>query len=207
VTLPVGEIIVTTSLYLTAQRLVERNDGEMPRPVQPPNLGSLVWAHVPDGGRVFAVVSFGTTAGLDAGRQAIVRTRGNVVDERVYHENPQLADILRTEFTALLVGYESASGVLRRHLPPQPPPLHYAVYRASNTDVIRFSEDLRYLRLLLASQTPVPPEQLLAAHVREAYRARGEDAAWLEEVARHIASLLKRDYDRLRAALEALEEG
>ncbi len=203
-TQPIGEIISTTSLSFTAQRLNPRGT-ERPRPIQPPNLGRLVWARLPDGGRVFAVVAFGTTEGLDRGRLAVVRTHGDVVDERVYHEHPQLAEVLRTEFVAVLVGYERETGALFRHLPPQPPPLHYAVYECSDEEARAFSEDLRYLRLLLDTGGPVPGEQLVAAHVREMYRARGEDAAWLEEAARHVGRLLRRDYNRLRAALEALE--
>ncbi len=203
---PIGEIVMTTSLHFTAQRLVKWDENAMPRPVQPPNLGSLVWAHLPEGGRVFAVVSFGSTSGIDTGRQAIVRTREDIVDERIYHENPQLMDVLRTEFVALLVGYETDDNRLYRHLPPQPPPLHYGVYPASTQDVIQFSDDLRYLRLLLEPPGPMPGEQLLAAHVREVFRARGEDGQWMERAARQAANLLKRDYERLRAALEAMEE-
>ncbi len=202
---PIGEVISTTSLNFTAQRLITREEGTPPGPVQPPDLGSLVWVHLPNGGRVFAVVAYGTTEGLDRGRVAVVRTRGDVVDERVYHEHPQLADVLRTEFLAVLVGYEDERGQIHRHLPPQPPPLHYAVYAAEDPEMNAFSEDLRYLRLLLNTGSPVPGEQLLAAHVRILYRARGKDETWLGQAARYIANLLKRDYDRLRAAVEALE--
>ncbi len=199
----IGEVISTTSLDFTAQRLVAE-EARTPGPVQPPDLGSLVWVRLPEGGRVFAVVSYGTTEGLDRGRLAVVRTHGDVVDERVYHEHPQLANVLRTEFTAVLVGYEQ-DGRMFHHLPPQPPPLHYAVYAASAEEVRAFSDDLRYLRLLLNTSSPVPGEQLLAAHVRELYRARGHDREWLAHAARAIANLLKRDYERLRAAIDALE--
>ncbi len=201
----IGEIISTTSLNFTAQRLVPRTEEEMPGPVQPPDLGSLVWVRLPDGGRVFAVVAYGTTEGVDRGRLAVVRTHDDIVDERVYHEHPQLADVLRTEFLAVLVGYEDKEGRLHRHLPPQPPPLHYAVYATEDSEMRKFSEDLRYLRLLLNTDSPVPGEQLLAAHVRTLYRAREQDDVWLSQAARYIANLLKRDYDRLRAAIEALE--
>ena len=200
----IGEIIATTSLNFIAQRLDPQTGDESPRPVQPPNLGSLVWAKLPIAGRVYAVVSFGTTTGLDAGRRAVTFSREDVTDEEVYREQPHLSNVLRTEFDALLVGYKDATGRLFRHLPPQPPPLHFAVYTCTPDEVAQFSEDMRYLRLLLATSARVPGEQLLAAHVREVYRARGEDDAWLEGAARYIANLLKRDYERLRAALEAL---
>lgn len=201
---PIGEIIETDSLGFVAQRLQEQGE-ESPLPPQPPNLGGLVYAHLLPAGRVFAVVSHGTTKGYDTGRQAIVRTHADVVDEAVYREHPHLVGVLRTQFTALLVGYEDRAGHLHRHLPPHPPPLHYAVYPCTPRQVVHFAEDLRYLRLLLNTTGPVPPAQLVAAHLREVYWATGADALWLERAARFVANLLKRDYEQLRAALEALE--
>ncbi len=201
---PIGEVIETSSLAFVAQRLQREGENSL-HPPQPPNLGSLVYVRLPGNGRVFAVVAFGTTTGYDAGRQAVVRTREGVVDEEVYREHPHLVGVLRTQFSALLVGYEDEDGRLHRHLPPRPPALHYAVYPCPPDEVTRFAADLRYLRLIANAAGPVPPEQLMAAHLREVYRAGGEDALWLERAARYVAGLLKDDYDRLRAALEALE--
>jgi len=70
-----------------------------------------------------------------------------------------------------------------------------------------FSERLCYLRLLLSAPGEVPSEQLLAAHVRETHRQRGEDREWLERAAREIAALLKHDYERLMTVLYAIEPG
>lgn len=201
--MPIGEIVESDSLRIVVQRVHPVED-HPPRPVQPPNLGSLVWARLPDGGRVFAIVTYGTTTGLDTGRRPVARSHAGVIDDGVYREHPQLARVLRTVFEALLVGYEDPDGHMFRHIPPQPPPLHYAVFPATAEETAAFSEDLRYFRLLLATNGPVPAEQVLAAHVREVYRTRGEDAPWRERAVRHIAQLLKRDYERLRATLEAI---
>ena len=70
-----------------------------------------------------------------------------------------------------------------------------------------FSERLYYLRLLLSASGEVPSEQFLAAHVRQAYRQRGQDREWLERAAREIAALLKYDYERLMTVLYAIEPG
>ena len=48
-------------------------------------------------------------------------------------------------------------------------------------------------------------DQLIAANVREVYRARGNDLYWLERAAREVASLLKSDYERLMSVLLAIE--
>ena len=63
------------------------------------------------------------------------------------------------------------------------------------------------IRLLLSAPGEVPSEQLLAAHVRQAYRQRGEDREWLERAARGITALLKYDYERLMTVLYAIEAG
>lgn len=201
---PIGEIIETTSLYFVAQRL-ETTTSPSPRPVQPPNLGSLVWAHLPDGGKVYAVVTYGTTTGVESHRRAVVRSRGDIRDEQVYREHPQLHRVLRTVFQAALVGYEDGT-TLYRHLPPQPPPLHFTTYAATPEETARFSEDMRYFRLLLTLSSPVPAEHVLAAHIREVARARQDGAPWTEQAARYVARLLKRDYERLQATLEAIAD-
>ena len=193
----IGEIIETTTIGFVAE------SEELNRP---PALGSLVKVEVGNGACVYGVVSHGTTAGLDPGRRAVRRSTEQVYDEAIYDEHPELRRTLRTEFSVLLVGCVE-DGVLRQHLPAQPPPLHYSVHQCTEEEVRAFSEGLYYLRLLLSAPGEVPSEQLLAAHVRQAYRQRGEDREWLERAAREIAALLKHDYERLMTVLYAIEPG
>jgi hypothetical protein len=188
----IGEIIETGTTGFVAESL-ELN--------QPPALGNLVKVEVGEGTCVYGVVSHGTTAGLDPGRRAVRRST-----EEVYDEHPELKHTLRTEFSVLLVGCVE-DGAIRQHLPAQPPPLHYSVQQCTEKEVRAFSEGLYYLRLLLSASGEVPSEQLLAAHVRQAYRQRGQDREWLERAAREIAALLKHDYERLMTVLYAIEPG
>jgi len=191
----IGEIIETGTTGFVAESL-ELN--------RPPALGSLVKVEVGEGACVYGVVSHGTTAGLDPGRRAVRRSTERVYDEAIYHEHPELRHTLRTEFSVLLVGCVE-DGAIRQHLPAQPPPLHYSVHQCTEEEVRAFSERLYYLRLLLSAVGEVPCEQLLAAHVRQAYRQRGQDRDWLERAAREIAALLKHDYERLMTVLYAIE--
>ncbi len=193
----IGEIVETGTTGFVAESL-ELN--------RPPALGSLVKVEVGDGACVYGVVSHGTTAGLDPGRRAVRRSTEGVYDGAIYDEHPELKHTLRTEFSVLLVGCVE-DGAIRQHLPAQPPPLHYSVHQCTEEEVRTFSERLYYLRLLLAAPGEVPSEQLLAAHVRQAYRQRGEDRGWLERAAREIAALLKYDYERLMTVLYAIEPG
>ena len=194
-TMRIGEIIETGTTGFVAESF-ELN--------RPPALGSLVKVEIGEGGCVYGVVSHGTTTGLDPGRRAVRRSTETVYDEAIYNEHPELRHTLRTEFSVLLVGCVE-DGAIRQHLPAQPPPLHYSVHQCAAEEVRAFSERLYYLRLLLSASGEVPSEQLLAAHIRQAYRQRGQDRAWLERAAREIAALLKHDYERLMTVLYAIE--
>jgi len=215
----IGEIIETGTTGFVAESLD-------PKLNRPPALGSLVKVEVGEGACVYGVVSHGTTAGLDPGRRAVRRSTEQVHDQAIYDEHPELRHTLRTEFSVLLVGCVEGglppgpptirqgsgqalggTGDIRQHLPAQPPPLHYSVHQCTEDEVRAFSERLYYLRLLLSAAGEVPSEQLLAAHVRQAYRQRGQDREWLERAAREIAALLKHEYERLMTVLYAIEPG
>jgi len=70
--------------------------------------------------------------------------------------------MLKTEFRAVLVGFETQSqsdngsrpgqGKMYQYLPPRPPQIHQAVYRCDPSEVIAFSEQLDFLRILLQVQ-------------------------------------------------------
>lgn len=185
----IGEIIETgTTLYIAESFTLH----------QPPALGRLVY--VETGPRViYGVVCYGTTASPDPGRRAVRRSTAGVYDDAIYQEHPQLERMLRTEFTVRLVGYHEQEQIYR-YLPPTPPPLHYSVHDCEVERIKAFTAELTYLRLL-QDIDDMPAEQLLAAHIRQVYRAREYDQAWLASAARHVAGLFKTDYDRLMTAL------
>ncbi len=199
----IGEIIETTSTAFVAESF-ELN--------RPPALGTLVVVNVSEetaessATHLYAVVTWGQTAGLDPSRRALRRSTDAVVDSAVYREHPELKHILRTEFAATLVGL-IVDGVVRQHLPPQPPPLHYSVHKASPEQVQRFTTNMQYLRLLLAARGEVPAPQVLAANVREVYRQRNRDRAWLDAAARELAVLLTDDHQAVLTALYAIDPG
>lgn len=192
-----GEVIETSTvrLWVESDRLHDL-----------PPLGSLVQVANSAGDTIFAVVSFGQTAGIDATRRAIRRGSDEVRDEEVYRRHPELTQILRTTFEALPIAYRRDE-VIRPMLPPLPPPLHYSVEAVAGAELRRVTDQPRYLALLLAAEAAVPVDQLVAAHLRQVYEARGEDRAWLEQAAREVARLLKHDYDRVLPILETVDPG
>jgi hypothetical protein len=200
----IGEIVETTSMGFVAESF-ELNS--------PPPLGSLVAVHVateragrPTEGTIYAVVTYGQTAGLDPSRRAIRRSTDTVFDEAVYTQNPELPHVLRTEFGAALVGFVSG-GHVQQHLPSRPPSLHFSVHTVAQEDLRRFTNSFDYFRLLLIVAGPVVPSQVLAAHAREVYHQRGQDRAWLDAAAQEIATLLKDDQQALLTVLFAIDPG
>jgi hypothetical protein len=192
----IGEIIETNTLGFVAKSdALHRH----------PPLGSLVKVRDATGADyAYAVVSYGQTASPEPGRRAVARGGGDVRDEGVYREHPQLAHLLQTEFHAVLVGCVQEEAV-RQHLPPQPPRLHYDVLTCTVDEVRAFSERTPYFRLLLDAPGELIGDQLLAAHIRAAYRQRENDTAWLEQAAREAAALLKGDYERLMTVLHGID--
>lgn len=191
-----GEIIATNTSCFVAESFTLH---------QPPPLGSLVQVQPAEGQATYAVVSFGNTGGLDPGRRVVRRSTEETFDSAIYQHHPQLAKTLHTEFTAVLVGYRDPLGRLRQHLPAQPPPLHFSVLPCDLPTLTAFSDQLTYFRLLLGAEGELPAEQLLAAHIRQVYTARGNDLPWLTRAAREVSVLLKTEYDRLLTVLYDIE--
>lgn len=194
----VGEVIETSTGGFWAESIALH---------QLPELGSLVEVRVPSGETVYGVVAYGQTAGVDSGRQAVLRGTAEVFDDGIYARHPELAMILRTTFRAVTVGYRDGNGRVRHYLAPCPPPLHYSVSRCAAADLLAFTARPRYFSLLLGAESEVPAEQVLAAHIRATYELLGEDQRWLAEASQQVARILKRDYDRLLTVLEAIDPG
>ena len=191
----IGEIIETTSTGLVA---------ECETLNKPPALGTLARIAVGEGRELFGVVAFGRTGGLDPSRRAVKRGSAEFSDAAIYERHPELSRILRTEFGVVLVGWTEAGRIWQR-LPSQPPPLHYSLFACDQATTARFSDGLSYFRLVLAYEGEIPADQLLAANIRETYRARGNDGVWLEKAGKEAAGLLQNDYERLMNVLLAIE--
>jgi hypothetical protein len=174
----IGEVIESTTTGFTAgaYELLEA-----------PPFGALVRAQT----RIESMAIYGLvyeirTGSKEPGGRALVRGRTyagrELYDAEIYHEHPDLAEVLQTEFSAITVGFVEGQHV-HQYLPPQPPPVHYSVYECAG-------------------------DELLAAVIRAAARARvglpGGERAYLVHAGREVASLLKDDYDRLTAILRRI---
>ena len=165
-----------------------------------PPFGAFVEVATEDGLTIYGIVAHVQTAGIDPGSRAIMRGHGDVRDERIYQENPDLPLVLRTTFRALVVGFTEGAQ-LYQFLPPRPPRLHYSVSVCARDTVRVFaSTGLDYLVAML-NAADAPADELLAANLRYTAAQMHEPAEFLQLAGRALAQLLRADYARLTAIL------
>jgi hypothetical protein len=164
-----------------------------------PPFGAFVEVATEDSLTIYGVVAHVQTAGIDPGSRAIMRGHGDVRDERIYEENPDLPLVLRTTFRALVVGFGEGSR-LYQFLPPRPPRLHYSVFTSSPETIRELAANLDYLQALL-NAAEVPVDELLAANLRYTAGHFRDSAEFLNLAGRELAQLLRADYPRLTAIL------
>ena len=165
-----------------------------------PPFGAFVQVAADDSITLYGVVAHVQTTGIDPGARPIMRGHGDVRDERIYEENPDLPHVLRTTFRVLVVGFDDG---LRIHqfLPPRPARLHYSVFMSSTERVRALTATgLDYLQALLTA-ADAPVDELLAANLRYAASHQRDGGAFLTVAGREIAQLLRADYTRLTAIL------
>jgi hypothetical protein len=164
-----------------------------------PPLGSLV--SVGDAaGQTFGIVYHATTSSVEPGRRPIARGKDEASEEGIYKSSPQLEKLLRSEFSALVVGYSNDEAV-HQYLPPKPARIHSFVYLCPAEQVKTFSHSFDFLNLLLNTSLPVSVEELVAATLRQMCQAHEERQVFLKAAGRELATLLSSDYSRLRAIL------
>jgi hypothetical protein len=200
----IAEVIETATTHFLAQCLEPE---ELNFPVMPP-FGSFVRSFDEESGnKIIGVVTYVTTSPIDSVHRA--RALGLSLKD-LREQQPQIFAMLKTEFRTAIVGFETPptsvngrninQGQVYQYLPPRPPQIHQAVYRCEPEEVIHFSDNLDFLRILL-QVTDAPVEALAAASIREIYRLRKAERQWLVQVGRILSMLLKDDYDRLRYIL------
>jgi hypothetical protein len=165
---------------------------------EPPRFGSFVKVGAGDA-TVYGVIANVQTASFDAQRRPVAF---GMPWDRLVREQPQIAELLQTEFTVAIAGHSDAGG-LHHYLPPHPPRVHDAVHACDPTEVAAVTDSLEFVRTLRHLDVAADHE-LMAAAIREASLARGRDAAFLSEASRVVADLFKDDYDTAMAIVRRL---
>lgn len=157
-------------------------------------------AGIPDG-TLYAVVFSAGTGSAEPGRRP---TAYGLEEEQLRRQQPQIFDLLATEFSALHVGY-ARDAAFRAGIPPRPSRLHAAVSDCSPEEVCAVTASPEFLRALITAPGDVPVDEMIVACLRHAVACRGDDYPYLVRAGKQLAALLRDDPDRLTALLWRLE--
>ncbi len=167
-----------------------------------PGFGSLVKAQA--AGEREAI--YGLIYNINIDDDQLIRRLVMVEDPRQeVIEDQRRNRILPIEMSVLAVGYH-LNGSVHYSLPPRPPlNLDPVVLVDDLQEVMEFTQNPGYLRLILRAEGGrVPVDQLLVAHMHDFYVRRGNDAAWIVAMVRELIELLRSNYEVLIPTLEAL---
>ena len=181
----VGEVVESSTTELIAQ--ARELHGA-------PSFGQFVRveAAMPVVGIVFNVF----THSIEANRRP---TAYGKTEAELRLEQPQIFELLRTEFQALVIGYLDGDESVQI-LPPQPARIHSFMYLCSDEQVRSFTRTDDYLRSIL-NTSKVPTDELVIAVLRHAVRAHGHAPSYLVQMGKELSRLLSDDYDRLSSII------
>ena len=191
----VGEVIEASTAGFTAQCY------EL---YQSPPLGSLVkTADQPM--ELYGVVYNATTASIDPGRRPIARGGDAQSEDEIYRQSLQLLQLLRSEFSVLVVGHRQ-DGNIYHYLPPKPARVHSFVYSCPPDEVKEFSQSLGFLNMLVNTGLPVPRDEIIAACLRQMSHTHEDRHQFLVTAGKKLAMLLGNQFNQLNAILERISD-
>ncbi len=131
-------------------------------------------------------------------------TAYGMTEAELRREQPQIFELLKTEFDALIVGHAGDRGPLQI-LPPQPPGIHSFCYTCDEREVKTLTENGDYVRSILGGSN-LPSDDLIIASVRNAWEARGFDMAYLVKLGKELSRLIRDDYERLSSLIRRISQ-
>jgi hypothetical protein len=171
---------------------------------QSPPLGSLVKTRdLPV--ELYGIVYNATTTSIDPGRRPIARGKDAETEEEIYHSSPQLLQLFRSQFSALVVGHRQGDR-LHHYLPPSPPHVHSFVYLCPPDEMKEFSQSFAFLNILVNTNLPVPRDELIAACLRRMSLAHEDRHTFLVTAGKELAPLLGGQFNQLKAILERIKD-
>jgi hypothetical protein len=191
----VGEVIEASTTEFTAQCY------EL---YQSPPLGSLVKT-TDESVTLYGIVYNATTASIEPGRRPIARGKDEKNEEEIYRSSPQLLKLLRSEFSALVVGHRQ-SDKLFHYLPPKPARIHSFVYQCQAEELREFSQSFDFFNILLNTRLPVPIEEIVAASLRQMSQVYEDPHTFLVAAGKELAILLGGEFNRLKSVLGRIRQ-
>ena len=171
---------------------------------QSPPLGSLVKTRdLPV--ELYGIVYNATTTSIEPGRRPIARGKDETSEEEIYRSSPQLLKLLKSEFSALVVGHRQGDK-LYHYLPPKPARIHSFVYLCPPEEVKEFSQSFDFLNMLINTHLPVSVEEIIAACLRQMSQVYEDRHAFLVAAGKELATLLGGQFNQLKAILGRIKE-
>ncbi len=154
---------------------------------------------------LYGIVCHATTASLEPGRRPIARGKDEDSEEAIYRSNPQLLKLLRSEFSALVVGHKD-DDKLYHYLPPKPARIHGFVYSCAPDEVREFGQSFGFLNILVNARLPVSTDELIAACLRQMSQVYEDRQAFLVAAGKELAVLLSGELNQLKAILGRIKQ-
>jgi hypothetical protein len=136
-------------------------------------------------------------------RQLIMASNGNGYTNAIRDQRENR--MVPIEIDVLSVGYANGEGV-HHALPPRPPFSLDSVVMCVDDEVLAFTEDLSFFRLLLNGRGRTSSAELLAAVIHQAARVRrdAERRAFLINIGRQLTTWLDYDLKTLQHVLSLI---
>jgi hypothetical protein len=131
-------------------------------------------------------------------------TAYGMTEEELRREQPQIFELLRTEFDAVIVGHSGDNGPMQI-LPPQPPGIHSFCFPCNEREVKALTTNGDYVRTILGG-SQLPSDDLIIASVRNAWAVRGFDTAYLVTLGKELSRLIRDDYERLSSLIRRISQ-
>lgn len=150
---------------------------------------------------IFGLVFNVCTHSIEPNRRA---TAYGLTEQQLREEQPQIFELLKTEFEAVIIGYGDDRGP-RQVLPPQPPGIHSFVFPCTESEVKALTNNGDFLRCILCGGR-LPADDLVIASVRNAWAARAFDMPYLVRIGKDLCRLIRDDYDRLSSIMRRISQ-
>ncbi len=194
-TIPIGKLLRADNRQFVAGCRVKE--------LETPALGGLVKAKLQDQSEVYGIITR-----ISISDDGLVRqlASGTSIPPEYTADNRHNRN-LPVEIEVLTLGY-ARDGQIFHQLPPRPPLSLDVLYLCDDDDLVAFTKhgnNQAYLRHILRLQD-MPLEEVLVSHLKktkQAHDAHG-NPAWYTQACERLIILLREDYPRLTAVLDAL---
>jgi len=184
----VGEILESSTREIMAECKLD---------TQPPPLGTLIKINTKP--MILGIVYNVFTYCIEAGRRP---TAYGLTAEELQEEQPQIFELLKTGFQAVIVGFYE-DDTYYQFSPPLPPPLHSFAYICGEDEIRIFTEEKDFIRVLLTTNKG-QSDEIIISFIRQAWIAHKKDQNVLIDFGKELSILLKDDYDRLKSIMKRI---